>query len=100
MSEIGTEVKTLLAEGEADVVAVAKQGWTTIEATLSAMEPTLKADLQAVLKEVEVDVEGGDTVDSLVTDVLNVAESSGKSAVIGLGTNLLSGLVAMLIADL
>lgn len=100
MNEIGTEIKTLLADGAADVVAVAKQGWTTIETTLEAMAPELKADVQAVLKEVEVDIEGGDTVDSLVTDVLNVAESTGKTAVIGLGTNLLSGLVAMLIADL
>lgn len=100
MSEVGTAVKTLISEGETDLLAVAKSGWSAVESGLEALAPEVKSDLTALLKELEVDLEGGDSVDSLVTDLLNMAESSGKTLVLQVSSTVLSGLVAALIAAL
>lgn len=100
IQEAETEVQKLLSETETDVVAAAKSGWTVVVGVLEALAPEAKADLTAVLKELEVDVTAGDSVDSLVTDILNLAESMGKPLVLQIESSALSGLVAALLAAL
>lgn len=100
MSDIENEVVTLLKEGETDVVAAFKAGATVVETALNALAPELKADLASLLTTLETDLEGGTSVDSLVTDLLNLAESKGMTFVVDLGTDVLNGLVAALLASL
>lgn len=95
-----TEITTLLAEGEADLLSAAKAGWAVVEGALTALEPQVKADLAALLQELEVDLEGGKSVDELVTALLNLAEAKAMPLVIQVGTDVLNGLVASLLAGL
>lgn len=100
MSGIGKEVVSLLQEGEDDLIGAAKAGWQVVEDALEALEPELKADLTGLLKLLTTSIEGGRTVDELVTALLNLAEANGKTFVIELGTDVLNGLVAALLASL
>lgn len=94
------ELQTLIAEGETDLLNAAKAGWAFVETKLAGLEGEVQADLLALLKELGVDIENGDTAESLVTDLLNLAESQGKTLVLNIETNVLTGLVAALVAGL
>lgn len=94
------EIQTLIKEGENDLLAAAEAGWEFIKKALAGLENEVKSDLTKLLKELEVDVENGDSVESLVTDLLNLAESQGMQLVVEIETSVLTGLVSALLAAL
>lgn len=95
-----SDIATLLTEVETDVLAAAREGWNVVESALEALLPEVKADLGALLKEIEVDLMQGKSVDEMVTAMLNLAEAKGMALVIEISTDVLSGLAAALLAKI
>lgn len=89
---------TLLANVETDLLSAAEAGWQEIKTGFAGLEATVKQDLQTLLSKLESDLSGGESVDEMVTALLNLAESMEMPLVLQVETWLLNGLVAGLMA--
>lgn len=101
MSFVQTVEVDLTAAGkwlEAEFETEATKVWGVVKTAFLTVEPTLMADVTQIGQLVVSSLGAGAPMSQIMTSVLNVAESLGKTAVKDVESNLLSGMVSLVIA--
>lgn len=86
---------TFIQTVEGDLLDVASNALQFIENKLLGYGIEVLIDLKALIVEAIQDIEEGDTTDTIVTKVLNLAESQGKSLILEVGSDIIAALVSL-----
>lgn len=80
---------------EGDLLDVASSAMQYVETKILGYGEEVLTDLKALISEALADIQAGDSVDVIVTKVLNLAESRSKSLIIEVGSDIIAGLVSL-----
>ena len=98
LDTVKTKVESWAVSAEAFVEAEAEAGFNAVHSVLSALEPSLWADAQALVTAAATKLGSGATVDSVGAEFLNGLEADAKTAWTALRPNLFTAVISSLLA--
>lgn len=94
MSSTGS-VGSFFQTVEGDILAVGKSAFSWLEGQLVDLGVEVLGDLKDLATAAIASAQAGDSTEQLVTKLLNLAESQGKSLILEIETDVLTAIVAL-----
>jgi hypothetical protein len=80
---------------EGDLLDVASHAMQYVETKILGYGEEVLTDLRDLIDEALKDIKAGDSVDVIVTKVLNLAESRGKSLILEVGSDIIAAFASL-----